>query len=144
MKEENTVLTKNSISLSTSSYQLEVGLNSSCLEETIIECGCFPCKAWPRWWKLSIIIQIRPKSSLPPCLFSSSAKRPLWVLSCGQTKSRPFDRAASSIAQTLGELLSHQGTAGLLKLDGYFHNGSKHRNWRRSAKWPKSDVAPWE
>jgi hypothetical protein len=48
---------------STSSYQLEVGINSSCLgKEAIIECGCFPREAQPRWWKLSVVIQISPKA----------------------------------------------------------------------------------
>lgn len=96
----------------------------------VIQLWLFLLRGQPRWWKLSLVTQIRPEGGLPECLCGCSTLCPLWVLSWRQTKSRPVCRAAMAIALTGCQWNAPLVGKGLScwNAGGRFCNGSRYRD----------------
>lgn len=110
MKEQITALSKNSSGWPTSVYQLEIGLNSSCLGRRDNNwVWLFPVQ------DLSQVVKVKHRhSDKSPEQFAWVSiwlfcKMSSLVLSRGQMKARPAHRAAPAITETLGARPGQQG-----------------------------------
>lgn len=117
------------------SYQLEEGLDDSCLgKEAMIECRCFLSKA-----QVVRVEYHHSDKALKRSTFvsvGSSAKCPLMVLSCGQTKSRPGRKARGQLLRLLGKLLSQQRNRWAVKTPRDVSGiGAATQPWRAFASW---------
>lgn len=125
---------------------MDVGWNSSCPGERDSNwVWLFLWQGRPRCWKWGAAIQIRPKRSLPSCLFDSSAEclqKRLWVLSRGQTKARPALRVwSASLSRVPGEVLGpERGYWAVQTQVGVLAAGPGTENCTMLAGWLESSV----